>query len=403
MYRLLTVTSDVRLSSRLSQVIGLGLSLSIIICIVCIVGCGVEERAPESSNLNLTPIKERRDQGTEEQWSDASSLDQMLPPDQMPPRQDLSLLDDEGVEQDQAIPLDLALDMSPDALPIDQDVMPEDMELPCQDGARQTGETCGFEECISGVWVQVSADYEFCNGHDDNCNGVIDESPVPDSTSSTCCTDQVCLIGSYCDQGQCVGLDEGECRLPDDCESYEECEEETCVISHIIQPPAFPRSCNNPIEISSTSTSVNSSIDPIVISGDLSDDQFYTQVIGECSPSRARREETQLGYELVFRFAPSGLLSRTYQIRALVRVNSVMIPSTLMVLSSCSTNTQADICFESPVADDASHQVSGQFVARPDSTYFIVLDTYGTQLQQELLTQQAQYSDVHYEISIYTR
>ena len=397
MSRLSTTISDARLSSRSSQVI------SFIICIACIVGCDVEERIPESSNLNVTPIKERRDQGTAEQESDASSLDQMLPLDQMSQRQDLNPPYDEGVGQDQAIPLDLALDMDSDALPVDQNVVPEDMELPCEDGARRTREICGFEECISGVWMQVSADYDFCNGHDDNCNGVIDESPVPDSTSSTCCTDQVCLIRSYCDQGQCIGLDEGECRLPDDCESYEECEGETCVISHIIQPPAFPRGCDNPIDFSPMNISVTPSADPIVISGDLSDDQFYTQVTGECSPSRSRREETQLGYELVFRFDPFGLIAQTYQIRALVRVNSVVIPSTLMVLSSCSTNTQADACFDSRDVENASHQISGQFIARPNSDYFIVLDTYGTRLQQELLTQQAQYADVHYELIIYTR
>ncbi len=46
----------------------------------------------------------------------------------------------------------------------------------CQQGAIREIDGCGLERCLSGQWVREANARELCNGHDDDCDGQIDES-----------------------------------------------------------------------------------------------------------------------------------------------------------------------------------------------------------------------------------
>ena len=365
----------------------LPLTLFTALCMI-LVGCEGERPQSSSSNRNVVPIKGSEDtRHYEDQDLAAEALDQM-------PYENLDL-----ARPDQ-LPLDMELDISPDMSP-DMDL---DMEvIPCEDGARRQGAICGVEECVANTWVGRASDFEICNNHDDDCDGTTDEPAIADATLSSCCTDQQCIVRAYCDRGMCINLADGACRLPDDCEPYESCEDEACVVSHTVYPPAFPRGCADPVEIAPMDFSTSPSIEPLVISGDLSDALLFTPSDDVCGNSIHRREETQLGHELVFRFAPRIVTEQRYTLRAQVSVNDIAIPITLRVLRRCTLNTLADVCLDSHDAQNDGHQITTQFVASANSIYFIVLDTFGSELQRELIVQQAQHSDVSYELSVYAR
>ena len=56
------------------------------------------------------------------------------------------------------------------------DVDSGSVEPNCQQGDIREIDSCGLERCLSGQWVREANARELCNGHDDDCDGQIDES-----------------------------------------------------------------------------------------------------------------------------------------------------------------------------------------------------------------------------------
>ena len=50
------------------------------------------------------------------------------------------------------------------------------MSNSCTQGETRTLSGCGLERCLSGQWVEERNTRELCNGHDDDCDGQVDES-----------------------------------------------------------------------------------------------------------------------------------------------------------------------------------------------------------------------------------
>lgn len=78
----------------------------------------------------------------------------------------------EPVMQNDMYVMEQPMDMAPPA----QDATPPIEGPACMEGAIRLKEPCGYERCRLGEWIEPSSYRESCNGHDDDCDEIVDES-----------------------------------------------------------------------------------------------------------------------------------------------------------------------------------------------------------------------------------
>ena len=123
-----------------------------------------------------------------------------------------------------------------------------------------------------------------------------------------------------------------------------------------------------------------------------------TSGLALCGGSRVRDNATTLGREVIFSFLARNTINSQalYQIRASVRVNNVQVRSVLIITDECGRSISPLRCVDS----GAVQGIDLQMMLSHGTTYSLILDTYGDELEQTLLEQRAQYSDVTYTISL---
>lgn len=368
------------------------LSLSISVMTLS-TGCEADERSEADGSYSQLPTRGMVDRGSSTEITDATLLDASRSEDGSLAL-DLRVSDTNPIPsqpprmtqpRDMAQPIDMSLpeDMEPDMEP--------DMEEPCIDGERRRGQICGLDECFNGVWRRDRpSNVDICNAHDDDCDGAVDEPPGMNVMSSNCCDSMTCLTRSYCEAGECVSLAEGECRLPGDCEVYERCDGGGCIVDHIINPPESPASCAEPVVLSAGAAQQ--------ASGDMSSLLVSTSGLPACGTSRMRDNATLRGREVIFSFLARNVVNSQglYQLRANVRVNGVQVRSVLIVADECGRDISPLRCIDS----GTEQGIDLQMLLSHGTTYSLILDTYGDELEQALLEQRAQYSDVTYTVSL---
>ncbi|MAD61918.1 MAG: hypothetical protein CMH49_10480 [Myxococcales bacterium] len=249
---------------------------------------------------------------------------------------------------------------------------------PCSDGLRQTP-PCGYEQCQAGQWVMtLDPIAELCNGYDEDCDGLIDENP--NDTLSTCC-DESCHLRSYCVEEICTDLPDGRCNYNGDCAENEICEARNCVRN-------TGSSCQNPINFNQQSMTVSG------LDSTSQIDHSDSGCLGADSNVSARE-----GAEVVFAyesFAPG-----TAIFNASVSVNGVFIPITLTVTTTCPLTDQAQSsCVENYSQNLMYDNLRLSFQTQLRQTYFVIIDTMGYALQNELARQGASLADVDFSLNM---
>ena len=217
------------------------------------------------------------------------------------------------IDMDSPVDMDLPIDMT----------LPVDMELPCINGEVRIGDPCGLEECISGSWRTTEA-FDYCNQHDDDCDGTIDESPVRNATN--CCDAMQCFSRSSCEAGECTPLALGVCNFDGDCTNGMNCQDNQCVPNE----PTEPSSCESPISVSFFNSND--------VSGNSSNSR-RSRLNSGCMISSIDPISRNEGYEVVYYLDYPLAIIRPYTFTAAVRVNGVAIPITFSVFSECELGT----------------------------------------------------------------
>ena len=261
----------------------------------------------------------------------------------------------------------------------------EDMELPCTEGERRLASPCGFESCESGRW-SPSEQFEYCNGHDDDCDGVTDEQPQTQRT--TCCTDMRCMELQYCEDGACTELPAGQCILSGDCAEDHICEDQRC--TPIFIPSDNASSCAQPVNLRRGSNTT--------VTGDYSNNQRPRSLSGCRFNDEIGNSE---GYEVIYYLDHRLNLSSTYSLRASVSVNEVDIPISLSVTEVCpGTDRNVLSCFNNYRLNTSPSEVRTTMLLENGREYYFVIDTIGSTLQDEMNRQRVGFSEVSYQLAI---
>ena len=296
--------------------------------------------------------------------------------------EDMTLPDDMALSQDIALPEDITIsdDMS---LPADM-ALSQDMNLPCIEAEVRTVMPCGLEECVFGEWVAANP-FEYCNQHDNDCDGVIDEPPVTRAT--TCCTDHRCLSRSYCERGECVSLLQGECILDGDCEEDKTCIDRQCRPI----PPSEPSSCRSPITINLAGFNN--------VSGNSSNNEIPLSASG-CNVFDTGENRLNEGYEVVYYLDYRLGRSQNYTLTATVRIGQVPVPITFSILTDCADFRTLISCHDNYHPNTSPADLRATATFRRGQEYYFVIDTIGDTLQEEMARQGVGFDQVIYGVTI---
>ena len=332
-------------------------------------------RGPISNELDMKPSR-----GLPKDMSLVADMSQLE--DRDAPK-DSDLFEDMTLPEDIVLPEDITIsdDMS---LPADM-ALSEDMNLPCIEAEVRTVMPCGLEECVFGEWVAANP-FEYCNQHDNDCDGVIDEPPVTRAT--TCCTDHRCLSRSYCERGECVSLLPGECILEEDCEEGETCIDRQCRPI----PPSEPSSCRSPITINLAGFNN--------VSGNSSNNEIPLSASG-CNVFDTGENRLNEGYEVVYYLDYRLGRSQNYTLTATVRIGQVPVPITFSILTDCAPDSRSLIsCDDNYRPNTSPSELEERTTFRTGREYYFIIDTIGDSLQEEMARQGVGFDQVTYELTI---
>lgn len=282
----------------------------------------------------------------------------------------------------------------------------------CQSGERLLNQNeCGYQICSGGMWVEPASLSEICNGHDDDCDGRLDESfnlgamcyvmengcqvegvyeCNQEIGTARCVSTGISTANENCDgiDNDCDGMvDEGfpaqsQCCSSDlHCGVGQMCTDGLCGGSSTggfntgTNPTPFQNliggSCNQPIVISEFGTYIPTS-------GNSEQNLTVANCTGNLENDFTLALQTSLGREVV--------LSFSLPMQQRVRISTQYLED-LLILSApviyvrqapCNDDLASSLyCDQSivGVSDEPARNAMIEFMAQANVTYFIIIDS----------------------------
>ena len=257
----------------------------------------------------------------------------------------------------------------------------------CTNGEYRQRATCGYDECQEGIWTTSPIPItEICNGYDDDCDQVIDESAA--AMASECCEGEAgaanCYGLSYCNELSCISLPQGLCNLDGDCQEGELCIQRECTRDNGVS------SCQSPIPYEQA----------IVTANGLASASQLRRAQSGCLVIDDGRLGVNEGSEVVFIYETELDIMQPFELNASVSVNGVLLPITLSITTDCNATPVPFACQDNYNLGTNFEVVRLMFQPLPRQQYYLVLDTLGSFLQDELTRQGVGLEAVEYRIAM---